>query len=399
MRLGPQRSATLAAMAFLLVFPGFVFYQTAVDAGRIQPALGGFFTASCAVAMPFLAFAYLRNVRHFRIGAIGGLFFAFLGLFGLNILAGALTGANSEITGSHAAYLFKFVVLFLAARLIDSTRPRFVQWTAVAFLSVVVVILSRVLEGDLLVIRLARQANEDFMLDYQGVGHALLVLSLFCAPPLKRRYRFGVYVLAAPALFLTGARSELVAFLLAAGLIEFCKTRQRLPFLLAAVALVGIASLALEFVTLPDHRIFNLLRISEDQSVHERARMAVAAWDTIENSPLLGSYASYPPGTYAHNILSAWVDLGLAGFLLLIVLLVAPTFVLLRRFARWRRDDLYVLALVCFAVTILLVLFAKTFTYQTIPLALGLYCRWRFPPKVQEARHAVRSQKYTTTTT
>jgi O-antigen ligase len=96
---------------------------------------------------------------------------------------------------------------------------------------------------------------------------------------------------------------------------------------------------------------------------------------TVTSNPVLGDYGSYPVGEYAHNLFSVWVDLGLLGFLLFSTLLLVPLVHLLTQFNARARDPEYVLALTVLILSIALFLTSKNFTYQLLPVAVGLYSR------------------------
>lgn len=342
----------------------------------MNPIFGGFFTAGCVAVFPFILFFYLKDIWVFGFGKsfVGWLYLAFLLWFSGQVLL-HWDVSSLDITSSHAAYIFKFLVLFMIARLIDPTSKSFSRWVVLFFFLTTGIILRQALDGNLLLAEISRQENPDFQLDYQGVGHAVLILAIFCAPLIK--WRSLVYLFAILALFLSGARSELVALIFAASLVELCKTRSPALIISLISLLLPVLFILLQWVELPDHRVFNIFRPAADASVQERSVQIADALNTIQSNPLTGAYASYAGGNYAHNILSAWVDLGLLGFIFLIFVLIVPFGKLVFQFNSMRKQPLYVITLVIFSISILLLTFAKSFTYQSVPLAIGLYCRLR----------------------
>lgn len=62
-------------------------------------------------------------------------------------------------------------------------------------------------------------------------------------------------------------------------------------------------------------RTLGLLNLSHDASYNERVYILKESISTILYHPITGSYASYKPGYYSHNALSAWVDFGIIGFI------------------------------------------------------------------------------------
>lgn len=383
---------TLAAAAFFLIFPAYFYYQTFAQAGYIQPVLGGYFTAGAIAAMPLLILGYWRQAGDQRVSGspIAYLFFFFLAFFGLHVLFGIQSGANEETTLPHLAYIVKFVALFLLARLVDAQARGFHRLCTALLIGIIATVIATGSEGQFLQASILEAFNEGFQLDYQGLAYAYVVLVIYCAPSLSRAGRIALYVSSLPVLFLIGARSEFAGFFLLAGVIELCKSKSRATFLLVVLTLAvisAVAYLALES-EISDHRIFGLLRLSSDESALERGDFLRLALQTISANPLLGKYASYELGNYAHNILSAWVDLGFAGFLLLLVLLAVPTVSLLHHFRRCSRDNLYVQCLASMLFTVMLLMFAKNFTYQMTPVAIGLYCRFYVAQRMR-ATHRV----------
>jgi hypothetical protein len=374
----------LVVLAYILMFPMYFLYQASVISGKIEPVLGGYFTFGTAMALPLLMLpAWHQRGRQWRQSSFVAISFAiFLLIFTMAAVRGLLAGASEEVTSSHLAYAFKFAVLFLFASLLDSTTKLFVLTGQAAVAAIFLLIFLTASEGQFLYAGVLQAYLEqwEFILDYQGLAFALLVMLLLSTVRLPLAIRLTLYSIAIPAFFLIGARSEFVGLLIFALTIEFCKTRYRSIYLAILAFSVAVAAMILMLFAgqLEEHRVFGLLKLGADQSALERAEMHTAALKTIQENPLLGNYASYEPGTYAHNILSAWVDLGILGFTVLVVLILTPLIVLASRFKLHARNNLYVQALAACAVNAVLLLLAKNFTYQLTPIALGMYCRYRW---------------------
>jgi hypothetical protein len=130
---------------------------------------------------------------------------------------------------------------------------------------------------------------------------------------------------------------------------------------------------------LPNNRTVQLFDLSHSSSAVAREHLASNAWRTITENPIFGDFASYPDGHYAHNILCAWVDFGLPGFLLFAGLLLWPAF---RLFAdgyfRKARSSDFVLACAFTCITILWALTAKNVPDMSVGAALGAYAKYRY---------------------
>jgi hypothetical protein len=184
-----------------------------------------------------------------------------------------------------------------------------------------------------------------------------------------------VYIVAAGvALGFVGARTELVLFAL---VVVFFGLGGRGRWL-TAFALVGTVSLA--FANLDrlqdfgDSRVFDLVYTAAEGTRSERAIFLDRALSTVRSEPFLGEFGSYPPGTYAHNAVSVWVDFGLAGTVGLVTLLAwgALRVARPRRGERPEARDLRRGALVLVGCCVVALIATKAFFYSLIPLTLGL---------------------------
>ena len=366
----------------MLIFPAFFFYQTLVNSEFFGPVLGGYFTAGAAIAAPLLIASVWRHRLPLlsNCSVTGVLFGAFLTLFSLATIGGLQAGADEEITSSHVAYIFKFAVLFLVVRFVHAQSKWFRRFGAIIFVATIALVLATGKDGRFLQAAVLSDLTAlPFLLDYQGLAYAFIVIAIYVIPQLRLEIRWLLYAGSLAALFLIGARSEFAGFIAIALVVEYCHSRVRTTLLVGvALGVLGVAVvLFLNGDSIADHRIFGLLKISADQSAIERSEMHAAALQTIDRRPFIGDYASYEAGHYAHNILSAWVDLGLLGFIAIVLLQALPLTKLLLSFRRDSRDPFYIQVLACQLFSTVLLIFAKNYTYQMIPIATGLYCRYR----------------------
>ncbi|MNL34272.1 hypothetical protein D3C87_1562360 [compost metagenome] len=160
--------------------------------------------------------------------------------------------------------------------------------------------------------------------------------------------------------------------------------------LLVALGIAGLIALLwlahTMFGTLPGSRILGLSDINDDPSVIARAALTTNAWLSISNAPIMGNYGSYLPGNYAHNILSAWVDMGYAGLVTLVLLLVFAGTSLILAYQHMIRTPVFLVTAALLAANLVLLLVAKHYTYQLLPIALGAYRSLRLQnARMQEA--------------
>lgn len=382
-----DRGNAAAATAYVLVFPAFLVYQVFVQAGMIAPALGGYGTAGAVAALPFALYALYRQstVHGFAPTAAGALFFAYLTMFAIVVFIAGQLYADPEVTRPHMAYIFKFVVWYLIARSVDGDSPRFRRLALLSFFGVCAIIIVLAISRQSLAAVLRPMDPSDTGGDYQGSAMVLIVMAAYALPKLSLAARLPAYVISVVALFLVGARSEFIAFFLLLLVIEWCKARSRLLVALLVATGVAIAYALLRGIdaTLGGNRILGLLEIANDESAILRAEMVREAWITVWQNPVIGAYASYPLGEYAHNLVSAWVDFGIVGFFLLLCLLALPLVGLALRFDSDSRRDEFIRALSVAAVVALLMSAAKTHTYQLLAISLGFYARYRLMRRVR----------------
>lgn len=106
------------------------------------------------------------------------------------------------------------------------------------------------------------------------------------------------------------------------------------------------------------------------------------ALHSIYENPIMGDYGSYLAktgvGTESHNLLSAWVDLGMFGFLYLSIILLRPAWHLFYYgyFLKVKTCE-FLFAGILISSTLMLLIISKNFTYMGIGAALGAYANYR----------------------
>ena len=106
--------------------------------------------------------------------------------------------------------------------------------------------------------------------------------------------------------------------------------------LLVTIVIIFVVNLDTLAAELPENRVVDLLDIGSDTSNQARNELEQSAWESIVNNPVLGDYGGYTAyagiGGYSHNLLSAWVNLGLVGFSLYIIVILAAMIGLVKVF-------------------------------------------------------------------
>jgi hypothetical protein len=220
---------------------------------------------------------------------------------------------------------------------------------------------------------------------YQGFARSYLVTIVpIIAYTRTLTLRALLYAVGAASLFLNSARSEFAALLFAIPIIEFCFSRQKLLYILVLASCAALVSMNFDLILaqLPDNRILELLDLSQSTSAMARHHLFVQAMQTISTNPIFGDYASYAPGHYAHNVMSAWVDLGIFGFVYLLAILILPGTAMFVSgfFSKPNRSD-FVLGFALFCITVLLLATSHYFTDMLIGATLGAYSNYHYRRK------------------
>lgn len=374
----------LASACWFFVFAGFIIYQTVVQRGYLSPIFGGFFTFSILASLVVLLPAWLKNslkkwtsyLRHDipAHAVIPILFWAYMLIFGVNLAFGLYLGVSAEIIYPLIAYFIKFIGLYVLTTSVPLTHEDFLRWNRVVFVSLALLVVLNSSDGSYL-IHLVSSLEQEQQLDYHGLALSFSLVALLGIYGVRSLViRWGLWGIALVALFLIGARSEFAGFFIAAAVIEVLKASSVIGKVrLVSGALIALLTMRYFFdkIMIIDSRVLGLIDLKQDESAIERNAVARAAWNAVRENPILGKLASYEPGEYAHNILSAWVDLGLLGFLLLSSILVLQIAFLAHRALKCRRSSIemaFGLAVMC----LVLVFYAKTYFYQLIPITTGV---------------------------
>lgn len=380
----PEGGLGTVEIAFLLLFPGFFFYQTLVAFLRMNAFLGGFFgVVSVALLVP-IGLRYLGVVKaaRYRVASTDMQFGFFLAYFLVIVAINAAFGADGAIVRGHLASIMYFFNIFVIFKTIDFSDRRTMQASVASLLLMSAIIFYFSRDGIFFPGDMGDPEGEASVATYQEFArsYALTLLPVVCYTR-RAALRAVLHCVGVLALFINGSRSELVAVLLVLPLVELYWSRSRLHLLAAIVLALAVAhryaDLAIHSL-MPESRVWELFDLSRSGSWNARHELEERAVRTIAEHPLLGAFASYPPGEYSHNILSAWVDLGLFGFAYMLFMLGRPTLGLLAGgFFRRARSSQFLLALSLLVVSLVLLVTAKTFDDMFAGAALGAYANYR----------------------
>lgn len=370
--------------AFILLFPGFFFYHSLLGLGRISAFLGGYFTIVALILTLPLIFFYVMALKKYKnyFSKFDLYIFLFLIYYALVLAIQFLVGTDSIIAQRYVQSLIYFMDTYIIFRMIDLDDKKFVALAALLLVLMSAITAYFSIDGFFYLQALDEAKNPDSLATYQGFARSYIYTFLILVSLAQSiGIRFLLYGLATASLFLNGARSEFSAVLFVIPIIELYHMKYKLfsiiPFILALILFA--ANLQSIVGMLPNNRTVQLFDLSQSSSAVARDQLASIAWRTITQNPIFGDFASYPDGHYAHNILCAWVDFGLPGFLLFAGLLLWPAFRLFADgyFLKARSSD-FVLACAFTCITILWALTAKSVPDMSVGAALGAFAKYRY---------------------
>lgn len=377
--------------AFLLLFPGFFFYQTLLGIGAIPAFLGGYFTLVAMVLLVPLAGALFYAVKRGRTYATPlDLCLVLLAIYYLLVLAtNFASGATQIIVERYVASIIFCFETYVIFRMIDFDDKHFLRIIVISLLIMSVITYYFSVGGFFFLQALGEAKDPASLATYQGFARSYIYTYLIVVAVTRSMLlRYLLYAVATTALFLNGARSEFSAIMFLIPAVELYYAKQRLyaifALLLLSVFLVGGVETIVS--ALPENRILQLLDLSHSSSAITRQRFTGDALRTIWSSPVFGNFASYPDGHYAHNVLTTWVDFGLFGFLFFCGLLVwHAIWLFFNGFFSTTKSGDFVLAWSFVCAVILWAVTAKNMPDMSVGAALGAFARYRYKKK-QPAR-------------
>ncbi len=321
--------AWLRALPFFALFPGYFAYHWAALNGWTPLVLGGYVNEVSALICVGFVLAWSISLLVGRrvkvcLTVVDTCFALFMAWFSAIVLLHVLIASTPGVTNGHIASLVQLLACYLALRHVSLELVcTSLLWTTAVFSAAVLWAAQTDLLGLLL-----RGSDESSAATYQGLARAVLITAAFGITGQRSRLiRWSCYMITLFVLFLVGARSEIAGAAILFGVLEVAASRRPMltamvvvaSTVLGVIVVIGALDTLSEFF--PDSRFLALLlEGSGDASAVERALYQELAWRAVLDSPMLGDYGHYErvasAGAYAHNWLSAWVDLGLMGLML-----------------------------------------------------------------------------------
>ncbi|MBA1195674.1 O-antigen ligase domain-containing protein [Pseudomonas plecoglossicida] len=367
---------SMSYMLFILICPGTILYYVAITSSLIPPIAGGYFGTSTAAALAILAPAYFYiRLKIWRIHKTDIYYFSFLLFFALIAFANWVYSSDTAIFTWHLTAIAQCASIFLVCKGVAEASNLPGKLMTLFWVATSICMMSITVGGRFSLREISPDLAE--IPSYQTFAMCYFLISFIMVIGTKSTtLRAIINVIAIICLYMNGARSEFVAYILFVCMYEFLSSSSKampvLAFLVSLVAAILIFNSGI--IELPDSRIASLIDLQNDNSNNERNKISAQGLERIYKNPVMGDYGNYPKGEYMHNILSVWHDLGIAGLIFLTMLIISPMIRLLSASASGVRQNSLVyasFAILVSAATLLLV--GKYFTYLMIPAALGFY--------------------------
>jgi hypothetical protein len=370
--------------AFILLYPGFFFYQTLLGIGAIGAYLGGYFTLVALLLLIPLLLAFMGAIRrHKNYVSNFDLWLVLFVIYYFAVLAvNFAAGADQMIVERYVQSMIFCFETYVIFRMIDLENKRFIMIIAASLLVMSAITYYFSIGGFFFLQALGEAQSPENLATYQGFARSYIYSYLVLISVVRSMaIRYVLYAIATCALFLNGARSEFSAVLFLIPIIELYYAKHRFYAMSILIFLAAFIVGGIEQITnmLPENRILQLLDLSHSSSAVARQHFSQNALQTISENPVFGDFASYPDGHYAHNVLCAWVDFGLFGMVFFMSLLIWQAVSLfLNGFFIRTKSSYFVLAWSFICITLLWVLTAKNVPDMSVGAAMGAFARYRY---------------------
>lgn len=379
----------LAGVGFVLLFPGYLIYHYGISAAWWGPVLGGMFAAVTVLVATFAVVAsVLPGAAQERLNSLHAVF-----LVGLAHMLAWSVGhlpfvSRGEVASQITTEALATVIIWVAVIFVGAHFPcRQKSIARISFFGLALIVLCFAHafydRGFPLGPFLAFVSPEDGEYStYQGIGRSLVAVGVVAAIAREPYTVRAMIILIGTALLLLtlGSRAHffvlcLVLVLQMILLIGYRGTRWLGVFGLVVTAVIATASVNLFLET----RAAEILDLASSASWDERSKANVRALAIISERPWLGAfgYHVWDEAGYAHNVLSAWTQYGLIGFVLfLTTMLVASVISAVGYLNRRGSDAAWLLALHVNFISIVLAVASEPIMASVFPpLAWGFTLR------------------------
>lgn len=317
---------SLSLITVLALFPGFFFYNSGLSFGMFPDIFGGGFSLiAVALGVPLLTLQLSafpqRNTRIIWMDVFLFILVSYMIIWAvINCAWGDDYQHNIVLLQEVLLTISLWLVLYVAFRNLRIENGTLILALSISLIAMLAVSLVNAQGQMYYAAQLT--TNEVRVASYQAFARSALVTSLLLLS-VSSGMRMALLIISSLVLlFLLGARSEFVGFVMAGTLILYARESTSrvillwVPFIICVLTYLTLTTDVLS----GDSRILQLFDLSDSTSYLRRDAMQAYAVKVISSNWLLGNYGARldfsDMGSYSHNALSAWVDFGLIGFLL-----------------------------------------------------------------------------------
>ncbi len=322
---------------FILLYPGFFFYNFINGTGLARINFGGWF--SFVLFFYFISyvfsFFYKRKVIFFSpLLVIFILLVAWMLI--ISLFNFAISGFSESVAKNLLYYTSTSVFQYAGLFILGANFKELKNWQYKVCFFILVIQFFLIIQNistHLMFSYIVKYSptNEGMVSSYQGMARSVLILLFVLFSHYDKIVsKVLIGVLGTIMLFLIGARTQLIAWLiiLYADILLFSNRKIKFYFMILTVC--SVLYIQINTNLLGSSRIFQLFSIENSSSYNSRYDMFQKGMNAIINSPFFGDYGGQvrdgSGGAYIHNFLSSWRQFGIVGFLLYILFLLCIAF-------------------------------------------------------------------------
>tara|TARA_B100000674_G_C37952514_1_gene967953 strand:+ start:1121 stop:2311 length:1191 start_codon:yes stop_codon:yes gene_type:complete len=377
--------SNIPIISFLLLFPGFFIYQMLLSQSQITGFLGGYFGyMSLILFIPLILVFLYHFINNTKFFAFIDYFFIFLMLY-IAVIAlyhfsfGRLANNYEMLEWSISGIIFN-IECYVIAKFSNFENSIFKKIILFLFLYISFIYLTNLDKGVMVILN---SGNID-LVSYQGFARSIVIHASLLIFFLKSNLlRLLILLLAFWILITLGSRSETIIFFLSLSIVFLLNSVKSLNGIILALVLITVsASLVILNVSsvmlfIENTRFYEFFTVGifNSSSSSARALFLETATQYIYESPFFGNYGAYlfhfgSIGAYPHNLMSAWLNLGLFGFISYIIILFRLLQISLKR-SLGNSSPFTLFALFASIFIVLSFMFSKSYLFMFFGIAVG----------------------------
>lgn len=363
---------SISKISFYLFIPGFLLYYLIVTFSISIPILGNYLGFIGGLLIIPNLICYLVSKKFNLLDVVFISWHVIIGLYSIYRYSTGIVSNNFELLNwSLGSIVFNILMYTISLNINCIYNSKFI---IVIYYIINILVLVSIIMGKFFI---NLTGVRGVSLNYQDFAVMYTIFSSIIIYKYKNPINV---IISLVVLYFNGARTEFAIFLITIVLVEmliYAKNRKFLKLLsIIVVVLIFTIIILVNTQTINNYsRIASLLNLKNDESSIYRKDLLKVAMSIISNNPICGDYGSYVKingsiGTYSHNILSAWVNFGLIGFLFY---LMCPIYILIKTFICYKEiKNLHKLVLFLTMFITLAFVMAKSYTYIMFGFLIGI---------------------------